>query len=131
MPCCCAGLFFPEAFLIAVLQSHALQSKGTAVDKLSLAHVVLSAAPGPCSISKPPSVGVYIHGLHLEGARWGSMPHEGSEESDQLSWFWGAAAVSDTALSTCLVGRTAGRHPCLGFDAHSSTYVQTAHLVYC
>lgn len=87
VPCCCAGLFFPEAFLIAVLQSHALQSKGTAIDRLSLAHVVLSAAPGPSSISKPPSVGVYIHGLHLEGARWGLCAAQG-ELSPHLSC-WG------------------------------------------
>ena len=68
---CLAGLFFPEAFLIAVLQTHALsQAGGVALDKLSLAHVVMSGAPGPSAISQPPAVGVYVHGLYLEGARW-------------------------------------------------------------
>lgn len=65
-----AGLFFPEAFLIAVLQSHTLvQSGGVAMDRLALTSVVLSAAPGPSSIDAAPAVGVYVHGLYLEGAR--------------------------------------------------------------
>lgn len=62
-----AGFFFPECFLIAVLQTHALRSGGMAIDRLSLAQVVLSG--GPTSVSKVPSVGVYVHGLFLEGAR--------------------------------------------------------------
>jgi hypothetical protein len=68
--CHAAGFFFPEAFLIAVLQSHALQSGGVAIDSLSLAHVVLSG--GLTSVSKARSVGVYVHGLYLEGARCGA-----------------------------------------------------------
>lgn len=79
--CCCAvlptGFFFPECFLIAVLQRHALATGGgqLAIDRLALAQVVLpvgggggSAAPADCG--KAPAVGVFVHGLFLEGARW-------------------------------------------------------------
>lgn len=67
--CPAAGFFFPECFLIAVLQSHALQAGGLAIDRLALAQVVLSSAPRPSCIESPPAVGVYVHGLYLEGAR--------------------------------------------------------------
>jgi hypothetical protein len=67
--CPAAGFFFPECFLIAVLQSHALQAGGQAIDRLALAQVVLSSAPRPSCIESPPAVGVYVHGLYLEGAR--------------------------------------------------------------
>jgi hypothetical protein len=64
-----AGLFFPESFLIAVLQSHAASAAGagTAIDRLSLRQVVLPG--GLSSIQQAPAVGVYVHGLFLEGAR--------------------------------------------------------------
>lgn len=77
---CCAmlaaGFFFPECFLIAVLQRHALAAGGgqLAIDRLALAQVVLPVGGGGGNAApdcgKAPAVGVYVHGLFLEGARW-------------------------------------------------------------
>jgi len=63
-----AGLFFPEGFLTAVLQNHA-RTYHTPIDRVALQCHVQPAGLTPDSITQPPAVGVYIHGLWLEAAR--------------------------------------------------------------
>ncbi|WIA37814.1 hypothetical protein OEZ86_014676 [Tetradesmus obliquus] len=63
------GFFFPQGFLTGVLQAHA-RSSGTPIDRLAFGFAALSGAAGPADITAAPEVGVYVHGLYLEAARW-------------------------------------------------------------
>jgi dynein heavy chain len=64
-----AGFFFPQGFLTGVLQAHA-RSSGTPIDRLAFGFAVCSSAAGPADVTAAPEVGVYVHGLYLEAARW-------------------------------------------------------------
>jgi dynein heavy chain len=62
-----SGLFFPQGFLTAVLQSHARQpGKEIPIDELSFSFKFMDFDKENCS-ARPPE-GVYINGLILEGA---------------------------------------------------------------
>nr|XP_057923809.1 dynein axonemal heavy chain 2 isoform X2 [Doryrhamphus excisus] len=62
-----SGFTFPNGFLTAVLQSSARQHK-VSVDTLSWDFTVSSVDDS--HIQNPPKDGVYVRGLHLEGAAW-------------------------------------------------------------
>ncbi|XP_061138372.1 dynein axonemal heavy chain 2 [Syngnathus typhle] len=62
-----SGFTFPNGFLTAVLQSAARQNK-VSVDTLSWDFTVSSLED--THIQNPPKDGVYVRGLHLEGAAW-------------------------------------------------------------
>ncbi|XP_054656624.1 dynein axonemal heavy chain 2 [Dunckerocampus dactyliophorus] len=62
-----SGFTFPNGFLTAVLQSAARQHK-VSVDTLSWDFTVSSVDDS--HIQNPPKDGVYVRGLHLEGAAW-------------------------------------------------------------
>lgn len=62
-----AGLFNPQSFLTAVMQTTARRN-GWPLDKTVIATDVTRLLPE--QVDGPPKDGVYIHGLFLEGARW-------------------------------------------------------------
>ena len=62
-----AGLFNPQSFLTAVMQTTA-RKNGWPLDKTVIATDVTRFSPE--QVDGPPKDGVYIHGLFLEGARW-------------------------------------------------------------
>ncbi|XP_061921125.1 dynein axonemal heavy chain 2 [Entelurus aequoreus] len=62
-----SGFTFPNGFLTAVLQSAARQHK-VSVDTLSWDFTVCNVDES--QIQNPPKDGVYVRGLHLEGAAW-------------------------------------------------------------
>lgn len=62
-----AGLFNPQSFLTAVMQTTARRN-GWPLDKIVIATDVTRLLPE--QVDGPPKDGVYIHGLFLEGARW-------------------------------------------------------------
>ncbi|KAH8076432.1 dynein light chain binding protein [Aureococcus anophagefferens] len=63
-----SGLFNPESFLTAVMQTTA-QAQNLELDKLSVATEVTKKLD-PSEFSTPSRDGAYISGLALEGARW-------------------------------------------------------------
>ncbi|XP_044147017.1 dynein axonemal heavy chain 8 [Bufo gargarizans] len=62
------GFFNPKGFLTAVRQEAAREHRGWALDSVTVQNVVLKHMKE--EIPAPPSDGVYIHGLFLEGAGW-------------------------------------------------------------
>jgi len=63
-----SGFFFPQAFLTGTLQNFARKYRKP-IDAISFGFHVISDQKLE-SITERPSDGIYIHGLHLEGARW-------------------------------------------------------------
>ncbi|XP_054710373.1 dynein axonemal heavy chain 5-like [Uloborus diversus] len=64
-----SGLFNPTGFLTAMRQEVTRAHQGWALDSVSQRNKVTSYL-NPADVSEPPSEGVYIYGLHLEGASW-------------------------------------------------------------
>ncbi len=62
------GLFNPKAFLTAVMQTYARANK-LPLDVMKFM-IEVTRFNGPEQITEPAPLGVYIHGLILEGARW-------------------------------------------------------------
>eukprot|EP00828_Plagiopyla_frontata_P006295 TRINITY_DN1271_c0_g3_i1.p1 TRINITY_DN1271_c0_g3~~TRINITY_DN1271_c0_g3_i1.p1 ORF type:complete len:1785 (-),score=242.13 TRINITY_DN1271_c0_g3_i1:82-5436(-) len=62
-----SGLYFPQGFLTGVLQTHARKYQ-IAIDKLAFNFKLVEIDVE--NIVAPPSEGVYIYGLFLEGAQW-------------------------------------------------------------
>ncbi|XP_051721899.1 dynein axonemal heavy chain 11 [Ctenopharyngodon idella] len=64
-----SGLFSPQSFLTAILQSIARKNKWP-LDRMSLSVDVTKKTKD--DYGHPPREGAYIHGLYIEGARWDS-----------------------------------------------------------
>ncbi|XP_077065347.1 dynein axonemal heavy chain 11 [Siphateles boraxobius] len=64
-----SGLFSPQSFLTAILQSIARKNKWP-IDRISLSVDVTKKTKD--DYGHPPREGAYIHGLYIEGARWDS-----------------------------------------------------------
>jgi len=73
------GFFFPQGFLTSVLQTHS-RAFDVAIDKLSFVVHPTKEADSELSVLDLLSTGVYIHGLHMEGARW-DLVHDCVSES--------------------------------------------------
>jgi dynein heavy chain len=69
MPSCVwiAGLFNPQSFLTAIMQSTARKNEWP-LDKMTLTVDVMKKNRE--EVTAPPREGAYIHGLYMEGARW-------------------------------------------------------------
>eukprot|EP01006_Ploeotia_vitrea_P030605 TRINITY_DN62980_c0_g2_i1.p1 TRINITY_DN62980_c0_g2~~TRINITY_DN62980_c0_g2_i1.p1 ORF type:complete len:978 (-),score=124.16 TRINITY_DN62980_c0_g2_i1:124-2967(-) len=65
-----SGFFFPQGFLTGVLQTHA-RNESIPIDELKFRTLIKAAQPQ--DLTSPPTIGVYIHGLFLEGASWDTL----------------------------------------------------------
>eukprot|EP00899_Mesostigma_viride_P007437 jgi/Mesvir1/16695/Mv15092-RA.1 len=62
------GLFFPQGFLTGVLQTFARRYK-IAINKLNFTFKITDY-PDAIAVAEPPTDGVYVNGLFVDGARW-------------------------------------------------------------
>lgn len=70
-----SGLFFPQAFLTAVLQNYA-RSNHIAIDRLGYDFIVHDEwEVDGSNLTEHPSAGSYCWGMFLEGCRWDSNMH--------------------------------------------------------
>jgi len=65
------ALFNPMAYLTAILQTTARQ-QDLPLDQMDIWTDVMDLALDPETVTEYPAVGMYIHGLCMEGARWDS-----------------------------------------------------------
>ncbi|MED6280248.1 Dynein heavy chain 8, axonemal [Characodon lateralis] len=63
-----AGFFNPQGFLTAMRQEVTRANKGWALDTVTITNKVLTESNE--RIKAPPTEGVYVYGLHLDGAGW-------------------------------------------------------------
>ena len=124
-----AGLFHPQSFLTAVLQTQA-QLDGAALDSLAIATEVTDMPDAGSVMAHPPD-GTYVSGLFLQNARWGAA--EGSLlEPAPRALFAPLPVLHITAVGRGkeVVGGGATRAPLPVYrtETRGPTYVFTAHL---
>uniref|UniRef100_A0A4W3IJM0 Dynein axonemal heavy chain 1 n=1 Tax=Callorhinchus milii TaxID=7868 RepID=A0A4W3IJM0_CALMI len=122
-----SGFFFPQAFLTGTLQNFARRSV-VSIDTISFDFNKLK---------KRPSMGCYIHGLFLEGARWDSAQAELSESRPKelytemaVIWLLPVAnrKAPQTGIYICPIYKTLTRAGTLSTTGHSTNYVIAVEL---
>ncbi|XP_034144998.1 dynein heavy chain 5, axonemal isoform X2 [Esox lucius] len=101
------GFFNPQGFLTAMRQEITRANKGWALDRMVLCNEVTKWMKE--DISQPPSEGVYVYGLYLEGAGWDrrncrlidSKPKVLFEMMPVLRMYAENNAVRDARLYSC------------------------------
>ena len=73
-----SGMFFPQGFMTAAMQTYA-RAKGIAIDELRFMTIPTNVLD-PGSLTEPPTSGVNLHGLFLQGCGW-NLPDMHLEES--------------------------------------------------
>jgi dynein heavy chain, axonemal len=109
------GFFFTPSFTTAALQNYA-RARKLAIDRVGFDFEIIPT--DPAVIFTPPSEGVYVHGMFLEGCAWDSSLQELTEsrpkiltEPAPVVWL---KPMQTTQISTfphfnCPVYRTADR----------------------
>eukprot|EP00397_Hematodinium_sp_SG-2012_P000066 GEMP01000066.1.p1 GENE.GEMP01000066.1~~GEMP01000066.1.p1 ORF type:complete len:3524 (+),score=879.37 GEMP01000066.1:529-10572(+) len=69
-----SGFFFPQAFFTGTLQNHA-RKENIAIDQLCFDFKVKDSYRERSAVTEPCSLGVYCHGIYLEGCRWDCDKH--------------------------------------------------------
>uniref|UniRef100_A0A4W3IMR6 Dynein axonemal heavy chain 1 n=1 Tax=Callorhinchus milii TaxID=7868 RepID=A0A4W3IMR6_CALMI len=125
-----SGFFFPQAFLTGTLQNFARRSV-VSIDTISFDFNPLE------KLKKRPSMGCYIHGLFLEGARWDSAQAELSESRPKelytemaVIWLLPVAnrKAPQTGIYICPIYKTLTRAGTLSTTGHSTNYVIAVEL---
>lgn len=78
-----SGFYFPQSFFTGILQRHS-RMNGIPIDNLSIECEILKEEP-----KKQPEVGVYVHGLIFDGAKWNS--EEGHVDEQELGQIYSDA----------------------------------------
>jgi dynein heavy chain len=63
-----SGFFFPHGFMTGILQTFARKHK-KAIDLLSMSFEITKLTDH-VEVERPPSDGIYVYGLFIEGAKW-------------------------------------------------------------
>lgn len=129
------GFTFPQGFLTAVLQTHA-RRYNMAIDDLKFRTTVMDV-DGPAAVSGPPSSGVYVYGLFLEGATWDMtnrclVEAKHAEQSVVMPVMWLEPVPLSTpdppGTYTCPLYKTALRAGVLSTTGLSTNYVTSLQL---
>jgi dynein heavy chain len=137
-----SGLFFPQGFLTAVLQTHA-RKYTIAIDTLLFNFNLLDNIYDKKAIETPPSDGVYIYGLFMDGARWDTKTHTVQDcligelyspvpaihfIPTQLTSEVSSSRDSSSFLYECPVFKTSIRAGVLSTTGHSTNYILSVAL---
>jgi len=129
-----SGFFFPQAFLTGTKQNFARKYK-VPIDEISFDFQILDK--GPQRVIRPPTDGVYIHGLHLEAAGYDilskklieSIPRQLTQEMPVI-WLKPVQNRTNptTGIYRCPVYKIGSRQGVLTTTGHSSNYVLTIEI---
>jgi len=129
-----SGFFFPQGFMTGALQTHSRKTL-IAVDTLTFRTNVLDETEH--TVTKPPTEGVYVHGLYLEGARWDRDAHIVEEMTPgdlycYMPVIWLEPIVFEEQNTdgcyTCPVYKTSRRAGTLSTTGHSTNFIVALHL---
>eukprot|EP01006_Ploeotia_vitrea_P028045 TRINITY_DN60801_c0_g1_i1.p1 TRINITY_DN60801_c0_g1~~TRINITY_DN60801_c0_g1_i1.p1 ORF type:complete len:662 (-),score=42.29 TRINITY_DN60801_c0_g1_i1:160-1866(-) len=129
-----SGFYFPQAFLTGTLQNFARKHQ-ISIDTVSFGFQYLT--PEVNTITEGPEDGVYIYGLHIEGARWDSNAKRIDESLPkqlytEMPVVWlnpvvdRAAPTKGIYISPCY--KTLRRAGTLSTTGHSTNYVLSFEL---
>ncbi|KAG5489239.1 hypothetical protein GH5_00103 [Leishmania sp. Ghana 2012 LV757] len=129
-----SGFFFPQAFLTSILQNYARRMH-ISIDTISYDFEWMST--NPASVTAPPEVGCYIHGMFVEGARFDpakltlaeSLPKVLYEQAPML-WLKPVIDRKPQASGVygCPLYKTVRRAGTLSTTGHSTNYVLTVEI---
>lgn len=128
-----SGFFFVQSFLTAGLQNYARKHK-IPIDMVGYDFEMLGMDPK--QYTTPPSEGVYVHGLYLEGAGWdaaGKLTESAPKVlfvPAPLMWFRPKQVdqFAQYPHYSCPVYRTAERRGVLATTGHSTNFVMYVKL---
>ena len=131
-----SGFFFTQSFLTGALQNYARKHR-IPIDEVGFDFMVMEdvATPvsSPATTVHPPTDGVYVYGLYLEGARWDAGKHE-LGESARRQLFSEMPVIhllprkvrdidAGRVTYTCPVYKTSKRAGTLSTTGHSTNFV--------
>ncbi|KAM9856968.1 dynein axonemal heavy chain 1 [Aulostomus maculatus] len=129
-----SGFFFPQAFLTGTLQNYARRS-GTSIDTIGFDFEVI--VKSVAEITKKPTMGCYVHGLFLEGARWdydaGQLAESRPKELyTEMAVIWLIPSCNRkppaSGIYVCPIYKTLTRAGTLSTTGHSTNYVIAVEL---
>eukprot|EP00762_Andalucia_godoyi_P006421 ANDGO_02891.mRNA.1 Dynein-1-beta heavy chain len=129
-----SGIYFPQAFLTAVLQNFA-RKFAVPIDTVSFAVKLSSELGMPRST---PEEGVFIHGLYMEGARW-NVDTGSIDEARPLELFNRVPVMhlipqqfrrlpDPASVYMCPVYKTTERRGTLSTTGHSTNFITSMEL---
>eukprot|EP01013_Petalomonas_cantuscygni_P015244 TRINITY_DN3132_c0_g1_i1.p1 TRINITY_DN3132_c0_g1~~TRINITY_DN3132_c0_g1_i1.p1 ORF type:complete len:192 (-),score=38.85 TRINITY_DN3132_c0_g1_i1:104-679(-) len=129
---------FPQGFVTAALQARA-RATATPIDELKLACAAVQGPADGSGLTTPPSTGMYVCGLQLEGAVWdaaaGTLADApaGTLSSPLPVLHLYPVSISEpdppaTSAYSCPVYRTASRAGALNTTGISSNYITSLYL---
>jgi len=126
-----SGFFFTQSFLTGVKQNYARQKK-IEIDTIEFDFEVMKTVP-----IEPSTIGCYVDGLFLEGARWDPQSQVLGDSQpkklyDELPVLWlkprEAHLTDHSPHYPCPVYKTSERRGTLSTTGHSTNFVMTIKL---
>ncbi|GLC47993.1 hypothetical protein PLESTB_000047400 [Pleodorina starrii] len=128
------GFFFVQSFLTASLQNYA-RKRHAPIDTVGFGFETLGL--DPAAHRQPPSEGVYVHGMFLEGCGWSAAAQRLAESQPKVLFvpapvMWlrprPAEQRHDYPHYDCPLYRTADRRGVLATTGHSTNFVMFVKL---